>query len=122
MSKNLSRAEREAAGRRAEKLAALYLRLKGYHILERRFRCNAGEIDIIALKKDTLVFVEVKQRATLTQAEESLTATGLNRVTAASETFYARRPELHRYGMRYDALFVIGRFKIIHRKGAWNSY
>jgi putative endonuclease len=45
-----------------EDLAEKYLKSKGYKILERNFRKGYGEIDIIALKDDTLVFVEVKTR------------------------------------------------------------
>ncbi len=52
----------KAFGRRAEGLAAEYLRLKGYRILERNWRTRFGEIDLVAQKGDTLVFVEVKAR------------------------------------------------------------
>ena len=52
-------------GRRAEDLTALYLRLRGYLILERNWRTRWGEIDLIAEKGDTLVFVEVKARRSL---------------------------------------------------------
>jgi len=43
-----------------EDMAARYLRQKGYKILERSYRFGKGEIDIIAEKGGTLVFVEVK--------------------------------------------------------------
>ncbi|MBP5618294.1 MAG: YraN family protein, partial [Clostridia bacterium] len=52
-----------ATGERGEKLAARYLRRKGYRILERNFQTRFGEIDLIARKGDQLVFVEVKTRA-----------------------------------------------------------
>ncbi len=47
-------------GREGEDKAALYLSQHGYTIIERNFRTRLGEIDIIALQNDTLVFVEVK--------------------------------------------------------------
>jgi len=46
-----------------EDLAARYLSAHGYNILARKFRCRSGEIDIIALDKDVLVFVEVRSRS-----------------------------------------------------------
>jgi putative endonuclease len=50
-------------GKKSERLAAEYLKLKGYHILETNYRSTVGEIDIIAREKGTLVFVEVKARS-----------------------------------------------------------
>ena len=49
-------------GRRGEALAAELLRAKGLTIVERNFRCRAGEIDLVALDGRTLVFVEVRSR------------------------------------------------------------
>lgn len=45
-------------------MAARFLKRAGYRIVERNFRCRAGEIDIVARDGDTLVFVEVRTRAT----------------------------------------------------------
>ena len=52
-------------GQRGEEAAALYLKRRGYEILERNWRCFAGEADIIAQDGDTLVFVEVKTRTSI---------------------------------------------------------
>ena len=49
-------------GNLGETKASQYLESKGYQILSRNYRVRFGEIDIIALYKDTLVFVEVKSR------------------------------------------------------------
>ena len=54
---------KDALGDRGENMAARYLRNKGLKIIMRNFRCELGEIDIIAREKQTLVFVEVKTRA-----------------------------------------------------------
>src|SRR3954463_2420492 len=54
---------RDALGDRGEKVAARFLRNQGYKIIVRNFRCELGEIDIIARDGKTLVFVEVKTRA-----------------------------------------------------------
>jgi putative endonuclease len=60
-----SRRAGDRAGRRAERIAALYLFLKGYRIRARRLRRPPIEIDILAQKGDTLVLVEVKYRPSL---------------------------------------------------------
>jgi len=49
-------------GGRGEDLAARFLARKGLKVLERNFRCPAGEVDIIARDGETVVFVEVKTR------------------------------------------------------------
>ncbi len=54
---------RSDLGRRGEALAAKALKRRGYEILERRWRCRLGEIDIVAKDGDTVVVVEVKTRA-----------------------------------------------------------
>ena len=60
------RPERVAAfrvGLSAESRAAAYLIAKGYRILARRWKTPLGEIDIVARRRYTLIFVEVKARA-----------------------------------------------------------
>jgi putative endonuclease len=52
-------------GNRGEDIACEYLLSKGFVIIERNFRLKGGEIDIIATKDSTLIFIEVKTRTTL---------------------------------------------------------
>ena len=69
--------KRQAAlqfGLSAESRATACLLLKGYRILARRFKTPVGEIDIVARRRSTLVFVEVKARKNLDDAAEALTA------------------------------------------------
>lgn len=54
--------QRHETGRIGEDIAVEYLRQIGYQIIERNFECKQGEIDIIAIDKEELVFVEVKTR------------------------------------------------------------
>ena len=63
----------ERRGRRAETLAAWYLRLKGYRILARRYRTPVGEIDLIVRRGRLVAFVEVKRRPTEAEAAEAVT-------------------------------------------------
>ena len=54
--------ERHITGSNGEDFATQFLLEKGYKICERNYRCKVGEIDIVALDKDEIVFVEVKTR------------------------------------------------------------
>ncbi len=62
MKKSTAATNRQGLGRTGERLAAEALMAKGYHILERNFRCRHGEIDLVAQDEHELVFVEVKTR------------------------------------------------------------
>jgi putative endonuclease len=53
----------KALGSKGEDLAVQYLKKKGFKVIERNYHCSAGEIDLIAREKNTLVFVEIKTRS-----------------------------------------------------------
>jgi putative endonuclease len=55
--------QKQILGKYGEDIAASYLQDRGYSILERNWRCEIGEIDLIAKYKESLVFVEVKTRS-----------------------------------------------------------
>lgn len=50
-------------GKEGERVAELYLKHKGYKLVERNYRCSAGELDLICLDRRVVVFVEVKTRS-----------------------------------------------------------
>ena len=54
---------KQKIGKKGETIAVRYLKKKGYKIIEQNYRSKAGEIDIIAREKRTLIFVEVKTRS-----------------------------------------------------------
>jgi len=54
--------QRKLLGDWGEAVAADYLARKGYRILHRQWRCSRGELDLVALRNEVLVFVEVKTR------------------------------------------------------------
>ncbi len=57
--------DKDELGRRGEQLAADYLERAGLRILDRNWRCEAGELDIVALERRVLVICEVKTRSGL---------------------------------------------------------
>lgn len=68
--------KRKALGEWGEKVAGEYLQDLGYQIIETNYRCKEGEIDIVALDKEYLVFVEVRTRrgCEFGSPEESITS------------------------------------------------
>nr|WP_246408307.1 YraN family protein [Parvularcula dongshanensis] len=87
-------------------MAALLLRAKGYRILARRWRCAAGEIDLVARRGRTVAFVEVKARPTRTAALLALTAQGRRRIERAATAYQATRLRDLGLPVRFDLVSV----------------
>ncbi|MCC2105313.1 MAG: YraN family protein [Hyphomicrobiales bacterium] len=95
-----------AFGLNAETIAALWLRLKFYKILERRYRIREGEIDIIAARGATIAFVEVKARPSMDEAVISISAQKRRRMSRAAHHWLATHPWAVNRILRGDALFI----------------
>ena len=110
-------------GHFAEKIALLFLWCKGYHLVARNYVTGRGtgaaEIDLIMVKRKTLIFVEVKKRTTQTKAAEAITFKTQHRLYRAAEVFLARHPLYQKYNVRFDALLFDTHLLPIHIKDAW---
>lgn len=93
-------------GLSAEIRAAAYLIAKGYRIAARRWRSAVGEVDIVARRRNVLVFVEVKARNQLDDAAYSVTERQQRRIAAAAAAWLAARPEDALRDIRFDAMLV----------------
>jgi putative endonuclease len=93
-------------GHRGELLAGWFLRLKLYRILETRFKTPVGEIDLIAKRFGTIVFVEVKARGQASGETEALTAVNQQRIVRAAQYWAAKNPKSAQSNMRFDVIFV----------------
>jgi putative endonuclease len=111
----------ERRGRWAETLAALRLRLAGYRIVARNFRSPAGEIDLVARRGDTLVFIEVKARPTHDAAAEAILPRQQARIRRAAEAFLALQPELATFSLRFDAILILPWRAPRHVVDAWRD-
>ena len=99
-----SRQRHELRGRLSELLAAAVLCMKGYRILERRYRSRAGEIDLIAARGKRLAFVEVKLRSTIEAAEMATTGRQAARMARAAEQWVWRHPGFRNHHIGLDVL------------------
>ena len=110
----------EARGRRAETIAAWWLRLQGWRILAQRARVPGGEVDLVARRGRVVAFVEVKQRGSEEAAAWALDEYRLRRVAVAATRLaprYARADDI----IRIDAMFIVpGRFPR-HVTNIWMS-
>jgi putative endonuclease len=118
------RPERRVAfqlGLSAESRAAAYLIAKGYRIVARRWRTPVGEIDIVARRRKTLVFVEVKARERLDDAAEAVIARQQRRIIAAAESWLAIHPEDGDRDIRFDVVLVAPKSLPRHIEAAFDA-
>jgi len=106
-------------GRAAETLSAWSLRLKGYRVLARGYRVPAGEIDIVALRGSTVVFVEVKARRDRTAAADSLRRRQTARIVRAAQAFLQAHPRQDGLDVRFDVILVSPWRWPLHLVDAW---
>ena len=98
---------RRRTARRGEDLAARWLKLKGYLVEARNWRCALGEIDIVARDGETLVFVEVKTRGTgaAGSPEEAVNARKQRRLVRLAQAYLAHH-RLTEVPCRFDVVAV----------------
>ncbi|TXR50157.1 YraN family protein [Phyllobacterium endophyticum] len=108
-------------GHSAERLAALALMLKGYRIVDRRYRTRLGEIDLIARRGDIVLIVEVKARTTLEQAMDSLNLSTMRRIEAAADLWLARQSDHSRLSLRFDLVAILPWRWPVHVPAAFTS-
>jgi putative endonuclease len=83
-------------GRRWEQAALAHLERHGLALVETNFRCKGGEIDLVMRERDTLVFVEVRQRADRSHggAAASITPAKVRRLVRAAQYYLLRFPRI----------------------------
>jgi putative endonuclease len=116
-----ARVEAFRTGISAEAKAAAFLIAKGYRILARRFRTPHGEIDIVARRRNLLVFVEVKARSSLDDAAYAVTPRQQARIIAAAQIWLMAHPEHAEYDLRFDAMLIAPRRLPRHVMAAFDA-
>jgi putative endonuclease len=89
-----------------ELIASVFLLLKGYRILETRYKTKWGEIDIIAKKRNVIVFVEVKSRKSDEKCYNAIVAKQLQRIQNASLMFMNKNRKFSENQTRYDVILI----------------
>ncbi len=86
----------------AESFAVAYLAMKGYRLIDRRFKTHLGEVDMIMVRSKRIAFVEVKYRQTMALAEASITAMVRQRVRRSANLWLAKHPRYQGYDVGFD--------------------
>lgn len=99
--------ERQLLGTEGEHAAEKFLRRQRYTIIERNYRCALGEVDLIALDRSTIVFVEVKTRTQpgFGSPLEAVDARKQRQIQRAAQ-HYLTKKRLHDRNARFDVVGV----------------
>ncbi|MCR4580457.1 MAG: YraN family protein [Treponema sp.] len=95
-------------GNEGENRACLYLEEKGYKIIDRNWRTQRGEIDIIAYKENTIVFVEVKTlpNGTLDMIQKELNHQKQQRILKTSKCYLLNHRQYNDSYVRFDVIVI----------------
>lgn len=115
------RVRHERRGHRGEWLAAAALMLKGFRIVDRRFRTKLGEIDLIARRGNLVIMVEVKVRPTLIAAMDAIGGMSQRRIEAATDLWLSRQPDHAVLSVRFDMVAVLPWRWPVHVPGIFQS-
>jgi len=98
----------KTTGDKAEDIACKHLTKNKINIIERNFKNRSGEIDIIALDKDTLLFVEVKYRKSDSHGQpyENVTAQKQHKIIQTAEYYLQKNPRLSHNDCRFDVISI----------------
>ena len=102
-------------------LALAVLRLKGYRVIERRFRSPVGEIDLIVRRGRVVAYVEVKARRDAAAAAYAIGTDQRRRIRRAAEYFLKGRPDLAGLDHRFDAMLVVPWAVPVQIADAWQD-
>lgn len=114
-----ARVRAQRRGRWAEWLARLSLIVTGHRILAANYKTPVGEVDLIAAKRGTVSFVEVKARASAQAAIEAVGPRQRLRIQRAAEHFLTQHPHLQTRQVRFDVALVSGPLRVRLLPDAW---
>ena len=119
---NPTRPDRKKAwrwGQLAETLAVVGLRGSGHFIVAKRYRTNVGEIDLVAKRGNTIIFIEVKARRRLSDGLASIGHRQQQRIVRAAQWFLQKHPRFSNHKIRFDAIAIAPWRWPRHVKDAW---
>ncbi|MGP1415052.1 MAG: YraN family protein [Treponema sp.] len=118
-----------AVGKKGEDVISLWLIKHGYSILERNWKVQTGEIDIIAIEKEVLVFIEVKTllNTTLESLDIIVGRRKQIKISQTAKYFLKSHRQYHKLAMRFDVVvlrsnpFNLEHPKVLHIKNAFGD-
>ncbi len=101
--------DRAKLGRRGEKLARRFLERLGYRIITQNYVCAAGELDLIALDGEMIVFAEVKTRRgeEAADVERAVNPAKRRQLVRVAKYYVMSKPAARKYPCRFDVVGIV---------------
>ena len=100
--------EKKELGKKGEQLALRYLKKNGYRLIQTNYICKMGEMDIIAQEKDTLAFIEVKTRTSMTFGPPQLAVNPSKQVQLSKVALnFLKEKKLEDVKARFDVVAIL---------------
>lgn len=112
---------RYRAGVLAERFASFWLQLKGYRVLERRYKTSVGEIDLIVRRGAVIGFVEVKYRQNIELAAFSVSDAQKRRINKAAQFWLVQHSQVSYETLRFDVVLMAPYKLPVHLKSAFDE-
>lgn len=109
------------AGLAAEDIVARFYEARGRRVAARRWRCSAGEIDLIARDGAEVIFIEVKHSRSHSEAAQSLSTGQMARIAEAASMFLAGEPAGQMTLSRFDVALVDGQGRLELLENAFSA-
>lgn len=93
-------------GRFAEFIACMILTCKGYRIIRRRYSSSTGEIDVLAVRNNTVIAVEVKSRRSYNEAMEAVSDEQISRISRSLLLFLQKNRIYNSFNSRVDSIHI----------------
>ncbi len=102
------RSSKQKQGQAAEDYACHYLQMQGLILITRNFNARQGELDLVMLERDTIVFIEVRyrSRSDFGGAGASITRSKQQKIIAAARYFLHHQPRYANYAARFDVIAI----------------
>lgn len=106
------------AGYAAELLAIIYYTIKGYRVLKWRYKSSAGEVDVVAVRRNVVVFIEVKYRKQKVQLDNVVSFYQRQRIKRSAECFIREYKSYQSCYTCYENFFYVPPFYV---KRVWEE-
>ncbi len=105
----------------SEWAACLFLMIKGYRFIKHNYLTKVGQVDLIFMKGESLIFIEVKSRRNSKMIENLISVKQKRHLINTANYFLSKNKIFSNNFVRFDAIYIIGLFRVMHFKNIYDD-